>query len=1107
MNVAQRAGRDTVVVENTGTTPVYLGGANVSTLTGLLLPAVLGASVASKPLTRYMASGHRFEEVRVRNRVEVLSWLLASGGMRRREFLMAPTYLHVLGSPFIGGGRELPFFLSGSSSTPPDTPTVSTTSFTALATIGSDVATITGGDGSTVYTLLDDASGQFEITGGNRIRLLKLGTGGSTYPITVRATNFAGRADATITMSCTAYTVAGRVAVFSADTNVTNDGSGKASSWKDTTNTYTFAQATSTARPTISAASQNGLPALTHSGAQFLTSTDPALISLLDAANLNSTVLVACAPTTWTGGPYAIIGWAAGTVIRKEIRTGTTIGDVYGDATGTSGMAFTLPATTPADGSAILFGMQNDSTAGNKERIFYGAQQTTSIATSTHTAAVTGTSVAIGRRAASAASFFNGRIFEIRIYNSALSLGEVNFEMRNMAAKWAISYPTDTYLDISGYTPTFTDDFETAQIYEPIPANDFGVMSRPWVPYYQGHRHNQYGSSGALGGETGWMIDPRDPVTAPYNPFSVSGGVLSISTRPRPAAFSALSLQNDFGTETTWLGGALSSLGTKRAGGFAQQYGYFEARIQGPASLAGNFPAWWLLSATTRWPTEIDIYEMFGAGKATTIQPVLHSDPYWPALGSVDDSLGAVPGGSYGIDDLTAGFHLLGVDVQPDTGVTFYYDRKKIGTVPPYNGVIGLTIKTAGTTVKADGGSSSGTLALKITSPFSIAGGGAKNMAATATVTAGAITAVNITQFGSAMTGVTAGDVTLVTVGGGGSLGDAVLTPVVSNDPLLPQQYNTPLYMLLNFALGSFTGTPTTSSTYKIDYVKVWKRNIAAPTFLTGTQAESAAITNQVVTNGGAAPSTATANAINDLVRQLKSWQLRFDTQPMGNTTSDWDITKLSMWDALDFLFLAGNDTFLSRINWKNPSSTTNLINVGSVSHTNLRGYSYVGGAGTYADTQFLPNGTTSGIRQDDHHLGVWLGDAVTDPVLKGIIGVDPSKMYLQVSSTSHEYRPSTSTNAGGAIQKLAPGAGHLVFTRGWRYQHQSFHNGELFHAGYNKSVAPTYNSVKIGSNATSVAGPNCRIIAAHGGRRLMPDEVAKLYELVSQYFATLGVS
>ena len=44
--VAARAGRDTVIIENSGTTAVYIGDSTVTTSTGLLLPGVLGASVA-----------------------------------------------------------------------------------------------------------------------------------------------------------------------------------------------------------------------------------------------------------------------------------------------------------------------------------------------------------------------------------------------------------------------------------------------------------------------------------------------------------------------------------------------------------------------------------------------------------------------------------------------------------------------------------------------------------------------------------------------------------------------------------------------------------------------------------------------------------------------------------------------------------------------------------------------------------------------------------------------------------------------------------------------------------------------------------------------------
>jgi hypothetical protein len=43
--VASEDGRDEVTIQNLGTTPVYLGDANVTTINGFPLPGVAGASV------------------------------------------------------------------------------------------------------------------------------------------------------------------------------------------------------------------------------------------------------------------------------------------------------------------------------------------------------------------------------------------------------------------------------------------------------------------------------------------------------------------------------------------------------------------------------------------------------------------------------------------------------------------------------------------------------------------------------------------------------------------------------------------------------------------------------------------------------------------------------------------------------------------------------------------------------------------------------------------------------------------------------------------------------------------------------------------------------
>lgn len=40
-----RTGRDTLIIENTTTTAVYLGGSGVTTSNGMLLPGIVGASI------------------------------------------------------------------------------------------------------------------------------------------------------------------------------------------------------------------------------------------------------------------------------------------------------------------------------------------------------------------------------------------------------------------------------------------------------------------------------------------------------------------------------------------------------------------------------------------------------------------------------------------------------------------------------------------------------------------------------------------------------------------------------------------------------------------------------------------------------------------------------------------------------------------------------------------------------------------------------------------------------------------------------------------------------------------------------------------------------
>ena len=112
-----------------------------------------------------------------------------------------------------------------------------------------------------------------------------------------------------------------------------------------------------------------------------------------------------------------------------------------------------------------------------------------------------------------------------------------------------------------------------------------------------------------LSGEKEIYIDPtmKGAGSAPLgvSPFSVHGGVVTITAAPTPDALKPALYNMDY---TSGL------LTTKES--FAQQYGYFEARIQIPSG-SGLWPTFWLLPTDGSWPPEIDVMENYGSALST----------------------------------------------------------------------------------------------------------------------------------------------------------------------------------------------------------------------------------------------------------------------------------------------------------------------------------------------------------------------------------------------------------------------------------------------------------------------------------------------------------
>lgn len=110
-----------------------------------------------------------------------------------------------------------------------------------------------------------------------------------------------------------------------------------------------------------------------------------------------------------------------------------------------------------------------------------------------------------------------------------------------------------------------------------------------------------------------------NPAINPYNPFSISSGVLAITAKSTSAAGMTGN------TSQPYVSGELTSAQGGQAynnsNGFSQEYGYFEMRCQLPAG-QGLWPAFWLLPEPNRSSAtgEYDIFEVLGNQTKTIYQ-------------------------------------------------------------------------------------------------------------------------------------------------------------------------------------------------------------------------------------------------------------------------------------------------------------------------------------------------------------------------------------------------------------------------------------------------------------------------------------------------------
>lgn len=162
------------------------------------------------------------------------------------------------------------------------------------------------------------------------------------------------------------------------------------------------------------------------------------------------------------------------------------------------------------------------------------------------------------------------------------------------------------------------------------------------------------------------------PNGTPSTESTMPGGYLRI-----PARALAKGHTDPAGYGRTSSGGLLSS-GHAGGSGFSAQFGYFEARMLGPAG-AGTWPAFWLLSTGSLVgggsTAEVDAVELYGNDPHTAFQ-TSHS---WVSGRSTGSSVAPAVSGS---GDWALNWHTYGARVTP-TGIDYYVDGIHSGHTPP----------------------------------------------------------------------------------------------------------------------------------------------------------------------------------------------------------------------------------------------------------------------------------------------------------------------------------------------------------------------------------------------------------------------------------------
>ncbi|BDA83359.1 hypothetical protein Sa4125_09010 [Aureimonas sp. SA4125] len=576
-------------------------------------------------------------------------------------------------------------------------------------------------------------------------------------------------------------------------------------------------------------------------------------------------------------------------------------------------------------------------------------------------------------------AYFNGRILGEIVASDDLCASEVRGLYDTMQDAWGLPQRTEPEaFDWEQVEDSaFYDTGDEGIGINPQIETDF---TRPlgWIPQI-GDRTNRMGVEASNSTEKAFHLDPRYPGNAAAETTELtSDGKRHMRFRPIDGAGLKPAVKDYIASLKTEYGFVGSALSTRRFVAPGPSHA-LELMLRNPPAIAGNFACFgWTLAESGGHPPETDWNEQ--SGSANEISQGLHMAPRWPLMGRRLATGGTGFGMARSHTDREQHSYQFLIDAATDT-IKYYQDGYLFSVQKPQRGLRLSSVKAfkagliagqgGGTGILADNGTPTGTLKVLVGGGglsdansrrgarfgLKIVGGRAVDLYWDAAKDdSGAMMAF---VPGSYEASETVSPLRLLSASGSAvrarALPDMTPLQVGIDDPVVPEDFHTAMYLIVNNAAGGFTGTPAVDQTSdgflsRVTFHHVRRAAVIASADVATRAREHCAGLFGALAARGTIPSDNDRGLIYDFISMAMATDMMWG-RPMDGADPVMDYARhRTLWDSIGMLgiFFGPYDGL---VDWKDPANS--FIMKKRVNRRPDLGFSFTGqrGGGQIIDT------------------------------------------------------------------------------------------------------------------------------------------------------------